>query len=149
MGDPIKISIQEISKEHEEEIVIKCHELDDEIYEIANKLRTETAIILGYQDERVSRIKLSQIYYFEGVDGKVFAYAKDDIHEVKQKLYELEEMCEDKNYFRASKSTILNIAKIETIHPSLSGRFVAVLDNEERVVISRKYVPILKNMLGL
>jgi DNA-binding LytR/AlgR family response regulator len=123
--------------------------VDDEINEIVNKLTTETLIILGYQDGSVSRIKLGDIYYFEAVDGKVFVYSKDKVHEVKEKLYELEELCREKNCFRASKSTILNIAKIASIHPSISGRFVALLDNGERVVISRQYVPALKNMLGL
>jgi DNA-binding LytR/AlgR family response regulator len=145
----MKISIEEISKEQTEEILIKCHEVDDEINEIVNKLKTENLIVLGYQNDKVHRIKLSDIYYFEAVDGKVFTYCKDNVFEVKQKLYELEELCREKNCFRASKSTILNIAKISSIYPSISGRFEAVLDNGERAVVSRQYVPVLKNMLGL
>ncbi|MFD2881540.1 hypothetical protein ACFTAO_45705 [Paenibacillus rhizoplanae] len=35
------------------------------------------------------------------------------------------------------------------MRPSLSGRFTALLDNGERVVISRQYVPVLKQRLGL
>ncbi|MGE7917266.1 LytTR family DNA-binding domain-containing protein [Lysinibacillus xylanilyticus] len=145
----MKIRIEEISKEMKEEILIRCHEVNDEIYEIVNKLKTENLIVLGYQNDRVHRIKLSSIYYFEAVDGKVFLYCKENVFEVKQKLYELEELLQGKNCFRASKSTILNIAKISSINPSISGRFEAVLDNGERAVVSRQYVPVLKNMLGL
>lgn len=145
----MKISIEEINKEMAEEILIRCHEVDDEINEIVNKLKTPPLIVLGYQNDRVHRIKLSDIYYFEAVDGKVFSYCKDSVFEVKQKLYELENLCKGKNCFRASKSTILNIAKISSIYPSISGRFQAVLDNGERAVISRQYVPVLKKMLGL
>ncbi|SDN04606.1 LytTR family DNA-binding domain-containing protein [Bacillus sp. OK048] len=149
MGDRMKISIEEINKELAEEILIRCHEVDDEINEIVNKLEIENLIVLGYQNDQVHRIKLSDIYYFEAVDGKVYVYCKDDVFEVKQKLYELEELCKEKNCFRASKSTILNIAKISSIYPSISGRFEAVLDNGERAVVSRQYVPVLKNRLGL
>lgn len=145
----MKISIEEISKERGEEILIRCHEVDDEVHEIVNKLKTEDLIVLGYQNDKVHRIKLSDIYYFEAVDGKVFSYCKDSVFEVKQKLYELEELCKAKNCFRASKSTILNMAKISSIYPSISGRFEAVLDNGERAVVSRQYVPVLKKMLGL
>ncbi|OCA92087.1 LytTR family DNA-binding domain-containing protein [Pseudobacillus wudalianchiensis] len=145
----MKISIEEIDKELEEEILIRCHEVNDEIHAMANRLRTEVPIVIGYQNDQVYRIKLSDIYYFEAVDGKVFSYCKDNVFEVKQKLYELEEVCKGKNCFRASKSTILNIAKISSIYPSISGRFEAVLDNGERAVVSRQYVPVLKNMLGL
>lgn len=65
-------------------------------------LTTETLTILGYQEDSVSRIKRSDIYYFEAVNGKVFVYSKNKVVEVKQKLYELEELCKEKNCFRAS-----------------------------------------------
>jgi len=145
----MKISIEEINKELAEEILIRCHEVDDEINEIVNRLETKPLIFLGYQNDKVYPIKLSEIYYFEAVDGKVFSYCKDSVFEVKQKLYELEELCKGTNCFRASKSTILNIGKLSSIYPSISGRFEAVLDNGERAVISRQYVPALKNMLGM
>lgn len=145
----MKISIEEISRELEEEILIKCHEVDEEIHEIVSKLKTETLIILGYQNDRVHRINLRDIYYFEAVDGKVFLYCEDNVFEVKHKLYELEEIFKEKGCFRATKSTILNLAKISSVHPSFSGRFEVVLDNGERAVISRQYVPVLKIMLGL
>ena len=149
MGDNMKISIEEISQELEEEILIRCHKVDDEIDDIINKLKTENLILLGFQNEHIHRIKLNDIYYFEAVEGKVFIYCRDNVFEVKQKLYELEELCKGKNCFRASKSTILNIMKISSVYPTISGRFEAVLDNGERAVISRQYVPVLKNMLGL
>jgi len=145
----LKISIEEINKELTEEIIIRCHEVDDEIDEIVNKLQTEDLLLLGYQSDKAHRIKISDIYYFEAVDGKVFLYCKDSVFEVKQKLYELEELCKGMNCFRASKSTIVNIAKISSVYPTISGRFEAVLDNGERSVISRQYVPVLKTMLGL
>lgn len=149
MGDHLKISIEEISQELEEEILIRCHEVNEEINEILNKLKSENPILLGHQHDSIHRIRLSDIYYFEAVDGKVFMYCRNNVFEVKQKLYELEELVKGKNCFRASKSTILNIAKISSVYPTISGRFEAVLDNGERTVISRQYVPVLKNMLGL
>jgi len=149
VGGYLKISIEEINREQVEEIIIRCHEVDDEIDEIVNKLKTKDLFLLGYQNDKVHRIKVSDIYYFEAVDGKVFLYCQDNVFEVKQKLYELEELCKEKNCFRASKSTILNIAKISSIYPTISGRFEAVLDNGERTVISRQYVRVLKNRLGL
>ncbi|PZD94766.1 LytTR family transcriptional regulator [Paenibacillus sambharensis] len=145
----MKIFIEIIDYSEEEEIRIRCHQADEEVHELVNKIKTETLIILGYHEDKISRIKLSDIYYFEAVDGKVFAYCKNNVHEVKQKLYELEELCREKHCFRASKSTILNIAKISSIQPSISGRFQALLDNGEKVVISRQYVPMLKHILGL
>lgn len=145
----MKISIEEISKEFDEEIIIRCHEVNDDILKLLSKLKTEKAVILGYDDCNIHRLRIADVYYFEAVDNKVFIYCKDKVFESKQKLYELEEMCKEKKFFRASKSTIINLAKISTVRPSLSGRFEAKLDNEEKIVISRQFVPMLKKMLGL
>jgi DNA-binding LytR/AlgR family response regulator len=43
----------------------------------------------------------------------------------------------------------LNIEKITLVRPFIGGRFEAVLDNKEKVVVSRQYVPQLKNKIGL
>lgn len=145
----IKISIEVINPAQEEEILIRCHQIDDQIHQLVSQLKAEKLILLGYHEDRISRIKLSDLYYFEALDGKVFAYGQKSVYEVKQKLYELEELCKNKPYFRASKSTLLNISKIVSVHPSISGRFQALLDNGEKVVISRQYVPVLKHRLGL
>lgn len=110
----MEISIEEINKELREEILIRCHEVDDEIYEIVNKLKTDNLIVLGYQNDKVHRIKLSDIYYFEAVDGKVFCYCKDNVFEVKQKqkLYELEDLCKGKNCISASIIIMITSAKM-------------------------------------
>ncbi|WP_423408612.1 hypothetical protein AABM38_23860 [Heyndrickxia sp. MSNUG] len=49
-------------------------EVDEEINEIVNRLETMPLIILGYQNDKVHRIQLHDIYYFEAVDGMVFSY---------------------------------------------------------------------------
>ena len=91
----------------------------------------------------------SNVYYFEGVDNKVFLYCKQNVYETKLKLYEIEEEYKNTDFFRASKSVILNVAKIKSISPAYSGRFEAQLFNGEVVVISRQYVPELKKKLGM
>ena len=60
-----------------------------------------------------------------------------------------EEVIEELPFMRISKSMIVNIGKILHISPALGGRFEAVLENDEKVIISRLYVPILKNKFGV
>lgn len=94
------------------------------------------------------RLKLSDIYYFEVVEGSSFLYCQKEVFSCKQKLYEFEALCIGTMLFRCSKSMILNAGKIDYVLPSLSGRFEAVLDNGEKVMISRQYVSTLKRLLG-
>ena len=53
------------------------------------------------------------------------------------------------SFFRASKSFIINADKIDSIKPSLSGRFEVMLTNKEKLIVSRQYVRVLKQMIGL
>ena len=146
----MKISIENIDRIEEEEIIIRCYEVNDEILELMKKLKTKSSsILIGYYEDSIYQLSQSNVYYFESVDNKVFIYCRDKLYESKQKLYELEQICDQRKFFRASKSTIINIAKISHIKPSLSGRFEAVMENGEKVLVSRQYVPILKAKLGI
>ncbi len=145
----MKITIETVGTDQEEEILIRCHEVTDEIISYVNSLNTQHKELIGYVHNDIHRILFQDVYYFEAVDKKVFIYCKNMVYESKLKLYELEEQCENRHFFRCSKSTILNIEKIKLVRPSISGRFEAVLDNKETVTISRQYVPKLKNKIGL
>ena len=90
---------------------------------------------------------MSDIYYIESVDNKSFFYTKNKVYESKQKLYELEELLGEKHFLRVSKSVLLNLMKVSAIKPALNSKFTAVLFSGEQVVISRKYVPVLKKAL--
>jgi DNA-binding LytR/AlgR family response regulator len=145
----MKITISTIGRDQEEEILIRCYEVTDEIVSYVNSLKKQDSELIGYVQNNIHRLSYGDVYYFETVDNKVFIYCKNKVYESKQKLYELEQLCENRRFFRCSKSTILNIEKITLLHPSFSGRFEAVLDNKETVIISRQYVPQLKSKLGL
>lgn len=145
----MKISIENINPDVEEEIIIRCYEVNDEILQLMNKLKTKRSTLIGYSDDSIYQLNPSNVYYFESVDNKVFIYCRDKIYECKQKLYELEQICDHRSFFRASKSIIINITKISHVRPSISGRFEATMENGEKVLVSRQYVPVLKSKLGL
>lgn len=93
----------------------------------------------------------AKVLYFETVDERTFAYLYSEVFEVKYKLYELESLMtarSDCDFFRASRSVLLNISHIERFKIGMSG-CEAILDNNERVLISRRNVPLLKERLGI
>jgi len=105
-------------------------------------------MLVGYIDNEIHRVSPLDIFYFEAVDKKTFIYCECDVYESKLKLYELEELAMN-DFFRISKSVIVNLSKIKSLIPSFSGRVEAVLTNKERVIISRQYVSELKQTLGI
>lgn len=143
----MKISIQKIQKEQNEQVVIQCYKITDEVTSIVNFVKSTDATLAGYIDDRIIQIYLQDIFYVEAVDNRVFAYTKKETYELKCKLYEFEQLYVQKRFFRCSKSVVVNLMKIDSVRPILNGRFSAKLFNNEEIIISRQYVPKLKSCL--
>ncbi len=141
--------IIETPAEGEDEIIIRCRELDEELMNLIYAVGQGRKRITGYNGKAMVQLVPADIYYFESVDNKVFAYCEKDVYEVKEKLYELESIYKNTDFQRISKSVIANISFIEVVLPMLGARLEAKLKNGERVIISRQYVPELKKKLGI
>lgn len=145
----VKFTTEQISTEKEEEVIVKCYEVNAVWVENVRKAVSAQKSVGGYLNGAFFRLNLSDIYYFEVVEGNSFLYSQKDIFTAHEKLYEFEALSAGTAFFRCSKSMVLNADKIDYIRPSISGRFEAVLSNGETVIVSRKYVADLKQILGM
>ncbi len=145
----IKITLEELPEGAEEEIVIRCAVPDEEILKLIYALKARRDKLPCTEEGSIVMVEPRSVYYFEAVDDRVFACCERKVYEIKRKLYELEQQFENTDFFRISKSVIVNISRIQRLTPGFSGRLEALLDNGERVIISRQYVPPLKKKLGI
>lgn len=143
----MKVQIRRISEKTNECIIIECVEVTSYVESIRSYALAIGSTITGTVNERIYQLKLSDILYFEAVDERVFAYAKNESYELKIRLYELENAYADKHFVRCSKSFIINLMQLESISPALNGRFLAHLKNGETIVISRQYVPAIRQIV--
>ena len=143
----MELKLLKIAKEQPEQIEIRCHQITEEVREIAAFVKTRQGQLTGLQEGKQYEIPMPDILYIEAVDNKVFLYTQKQVYETKQKLYELEELLRQKYFLRVSKSLLLNLMKVRSIKPALNGRFTAILQSDEEIIISRKYVPELKKAL--
>ena len=141
------IRIRTIREEETEYIIIGCHKRDERINEIVRLVKLHQGSVEAFREEQQYQIALSDIYYIEAVDDKTFLYLEKECYESRRRLYEFEELLADRHFARISKSVIVNMMKIVTIKPALNGRFLCQLKNDEKVIISRKYVPEIKERL--
>lgn len=145
----MKLEVEQIDMEREEEVIVRCHDVGADWVGNVKDAAMGQLTVCGYKDNVLHRLRLSEIYYFEVVDGASFFYTQNDVFNAKEKLYEFEDVSAKSSLFRCSKSMILNADKIDYIRPSFSGRLEAVLSNGEAVIVSRKYVADLKRLLGI
>lgn len=144
----MRIVIEEPQDGEEEQIIVKCNQMTPELLRVLALLKAQDALV-AYDGNEICRIRSTSVYYIESVDNKTFLYCSDKVYESKQKLYELEETFSNSDFLRVSKSAILNLSKIKSLSPALSGRFESSLDNGEKIIISRQYVGELKKRLGI
>ncbi len=145
----MKIIINEVEDIEDVEIVINCKTIDENVTRIISKLKALEEKITGNKDGKIFILDTNEIFYFESVDKKTFIYMDKDVLQTHLRLYELEERLKNTDFFRGSKSTIINLRKVRNIVPMFGGRIEILLDNDEKLVVSRQYVPILKNKLDL
>ena len=141
------LKLLKVRKEEPEQIEIRCHEVTDRVREIVTFIKTRQGQLTGIQDGNQYEIPVTDICYVEAVDNRVFLYTGQQVYETRQKLYELEEALSEKYFLRISKSMLLNLMKVKSIKPALNGRFIAILQSGEEIIISRKYVTALKETL--
>ena len=143
----MEIKVKKIRTEETEYIEIGCHRRDEGINEIIRLIKLHHGSIDVFREEKQYQIPLSDIYYIEAVEERTFLYLEKECYESRRRLYEFEELLADRHFARISKSVIVNMMKIVTIKPALNGRFLCQLKNDEKIIISRKYVPEIKERL--
>lgn len=141
------IRVLKIPKNQTEQLEIRCHEVTEQVREIVTFVKSRQGQLTGVIEGKQYEVPVMDVYYIEAVDNKVSLYSSRQVYETRQKLYELEEVLKEKYFLRVSKSLLLNLMKVKSIKPALNGRFTAVLQSGEEIMISRKYVPELKKAL--
>lgn len=147
-GNKMKVSIRKITDKTKEQVVIECVHITPEIEDIKAYASLKGTELSGIaQEQLMIRFRLEDVYYFEALDEKVFAYTKEQVCQVKMRLYEVEESYKMYHFVRCSKSVVLNLMLLESISPALNGRFFAHMKNGERLMISRAYAAELKRIV--
>lgn len=144
----MKLTINENSSNEELEIIINCKTVDEDLLKIISLIKSRDKKITASKNNSFFILDIDNILYFESVDKKTFAYTEEDVYEMTLRLYEIESSYNEADFFRASKSTIINISKIKSIKPLFGGKVEVLLDNDEKQIVSRQYVQVLKRKIN-
>ncbi len=95
-------------------------------------------IIFVKKDTTIHKVPLENILFFESEGRKTMAITKNGRYEIKKSLTELETLYSNKNFFRVSKSTLINTTKVISITPDIDRTLIATLTGKITVRVSRK-----------
>lgn len=70
----MKITIETPNPGEEDEIIVRCASLDEKLMHLIYALKSDTDNLNGYMEDRITKLSVKDIFYFESVDNRVFAY---------------------------------------------------------------------------
>ena len=148
--EKIKIKIEIEDNLTENEIVIHCNQIDENIKQIQEAIvsisRTQEKFIL-FKEETEYYVSLNKILFFETQENVVYAHTRKDVYQTKLRLYELENLLPD-NFMRISKSAILNLNHVFSITRNITASSEVQFEGtHKQIYISRNYYKSMKSRL--
>jgi len=94
-------------------------------------------------------LPVRDVLRFYTENQKVMVQDAKGIYSTQEKLYELEEKLDAGQFFRISKSEIVNLKKIKRLDLSMTGTIRVILSDGTETYTSRRNVTRLKQCLGI
>ena len=113
-----------------------------------NFLRQYSFSLEGRIGETSFYLHSEEIIYVDSADGRTFLYSGKNVYESRETLSSLEEKLANTTFVRISKNCIVNTAWLKSVSPLWNHRLEALLKNGEKLIVSRNYIPALKEKLS-
>lgn len=138
MHELLKVNCYHDQSLSQNRVDVYYNEKDKEVSALLTFLE-ETQKLIGRKNGIEKRLTLGEIYYFEAVEKKCFAYLEKQVYQVEANLQSLEEKYGKVGFVRINKSMVLNLLKIDELKACVNMKTQAILENGEVVVINRSY----------
>jgi len=143
----LKITINQQEHITETEVTITCRQTDEHILRMVASLQAFDKKITGLREGQTFLLAPGDILYCDIADRRSFLYTAEGVYETPLKLYELLDRLSQEDFFRATKSSVVNFSKIKSLRPDFGGRLTLTMENGEQLTVSRQFVPDVKKKL--
>ena len=129
---------------------IHTNELTDNVAKAMSILESDDSsdMVAVKKGSDIALLQMDEIFMFRVEDKQVKVYSENSEYLIKKPLYQVEETLSS-DFVRISKTTIVNLKRIDRVAPSLKGMMFIELKNGLKDNISRKYLPDFKQALDL
>ena len=146
----MKVEVRIDASVSEPTVLVLTHRMTDEVQSVLRKLsETEPKMIVGFRDDTAAVLDEKEIIRIYAASGKVYAVLLTGEYLLKQRLYELEERLKPYCFVRISNSEVINLKKVKSFDLSYAGTICVSLADNSTAYVSRRYVPKIKEVLGI
>ena len=127
-------------------VVIEYPRWSKSVDVLAEKIARMDLTFAGKNEDRSVNIGISDIYYIENVERKLFLYTREEVYRFDGSMSEVEERLDGTEFVRISRTCIMNTDYLREIKQIKNSHLEAVMENDEKLVVSRKYLPEIKKI---
>ncbi len=127
-------------------VIIEYPEWNDSVESLVRKIGRMDISFAGKTEEGSVSIGISDVYYIENVERKLFIYTEGDVYRFDGSMSDIESRIEDTALVRISRTCIMNTDHLKEIRQIRNSHLEAVMDNDEKLIVSRKYLPDIKRI---
>ena len=138
-----------IDPNEEEKVVIYAKEKTTLVNEIEKLVASTGVSLTGTYEDTSVLINPSEVTCFVAETGKIFALINDKKYQLKERLYQLEDMPFNEYFVKLNQSCYANIKKIKEFKSSIGGSIKVVFLNGYVDYISRRELKNVKERIGL
>ena len=143
-----EIKIDEDQKEPK--VIIITNKITEEINLLVQKISAhKTSVISGLRNDSWEILEPSDIVRIFSGNQKVFVVTKNGEYTTKIRLYEFEDILDNRRFIRISNTEILNLKMVKNFDLSFSGTICVTLLDGTSSYVSRRYVSKIKQSLGI
>lgn len=134
----------------EPKILIYSNKVDEKLSNIIDNISNISQEKLkAYKDEKMYILNQNEIEAIYAEKGKVYLRCNSEVYIVKNRLYELENILNQKIFVRISNSEIVNFDKVRNLDFKIIGTIVLNFKSGNKAYVSRRYITKIKNILEI
>ncbi|MCM2983136.1 DNA-binding protein [Niallia circulans] len=146
----MKIVVNKILKklDSQESAIFNIFEVTPSIEKVISILKESnyTIIAQDIDSEKFSQIKISDIFYLEYLERRIFLYTKNNTLTTRDSLSNFMKVL-PKEFVQISKSTVVNSLYIKSFIAQKNGNLLIETIEHEQLIVSRRYVQNVKKSL--
>ena len=127
-------------------VIVEYPEYDRSVDNLISKIKNMSISFTGKSDGKTVSIDISDIYYIENVERKIFLYSKKDIYRYDGSMADIDSSISETDLVRISRTCFMNVSHLKEIMQIKNSHLEAVLDNGEKLIVSRKYLKDIKKI---
>ena len=127
-------------------VIIEYPEWNESVDSLVRKIGRMDLSFVGKTDDGSVNVSISDIYYIENVERKLFLYTKDEVFRFDGTMADIESRIYETGLVRISRTCIMNTEYLTQIRQIRNSHLEAVMENGEILIVSRKYLPDIKRI---